>query len=46
MFICTFGSVLLASILACLVTTIGIYTISKYEKWGSKNIVYFMVNTQ
>ncbi len=42
MFTSTFGSVLLASILACLVTTIGIYTISKYDKWGSKNIVYFM----
>ena len=42
MFTSTFGSVLLASILACLVTTIGIYTISRYEKWGNKNIVYFM----
>jgi zinc and cadmium transporter len=38
----TFAIVLLASFLACLVTTIGIYTISKYEKWGNQNIVYFM----
>ncbi len=38
----TFGSVLLASMLACLVTTIGIYIIAKYEKWGNQNIVYFM----
>jgi len=38
----TFVTVLLASALACFVTTIGIYIISKYEKWGNKNIVYFM----
>lgn len=38
----TFGPVFLTSILACLVTTIGIYIIGKYEKWGSRNIVYFM----
>ncbi|MBN2547749.1 MAG: ZIP family metal transporter [Anaerolineales bacterium] len=42
MFTNTFASVLLASTLACLVTTIGIYTIRKYEKWGNKNVVYFM----
>ena len=42
MFTSTFGSVLLASTLACLVTTIGIYTISRYEKWGNQNAVYFM----
>jgi len=42
MFTSTFCSVLLASTLACLVTTIGIYTIGKYEKWGNQNIVYFM----
>ncbi len=42
MFTSIFGSVLLASSLACLVTTIGIFTISKHEKWGSKNVVYFM----
>ena len=38
----TFGSVLLASVLACLVTTTGIYIIAKYERWGSQNAVYFM----
>lgn len=37
-----FGAVMLASTLACVVTTIGIYVISKYEDWGSQNIVYFM----
>ncbi|MBN2388562.1 MAG: ZIP family metal transporter [Anaerolineales bacterium] len=37
-----FGSVLLASILACLVTTIGIYTISRYERWGNQNVAYFI----
>jgi len=42
MFTSTFGAVILASTLACIVTTIGIYTISKYEKWGNQNIVYFM----
>lgn len=42
MSISTFGIVLAASVLACLVTTIGIYTIGKYEKWGNQNIVYFM----
>jgi zinc and cadmium transporter len=42
MFTSTFGSVLLTSTLACLVTTIGIYIIAKYEKWGNQNVVYFM----
>lgn len=42
MFTSTFGSVLLASTLACLVTTIGIYIIAKHEKWGNQNVVYFM----
>lgn len=42
MFISTFGSVLLASSLACFFTTIGIYVIAKHEKWGNQNIVYFM----
>ncbi|HNT25017.1 MAG TPA: ZIP family metal transporter [Anaerolineales bacterium] len=42
MFTSTFGSVLLASSLACLVTTIGIYIIAKHEKWGNQNIVYFI----
>jgi zinc and cadmium transporter len=38
----TFAAVILASSLACLVTTIGIVVISKYEAWGRKHIVYFM----
>jgi zinc and cadmium transporter len=38
----TLGAAILASVLACLVTTIGIYIISKYEKWGNQNIVYFI----
>lgn len=37
-----FGAVMLASILACVVTSIGIYVIGKYEDWGSRNTVYFM----
>lgn len=40
--ISTFGMVFLASFLACLVTVTGIYTISKYEKWGKQNVVYFI----
>lgn len=35
-------AVVVASSLACVVTTIGIYVISKYEAWGRQNIVYFM----
>jgi len=42
MFTSTFSAVILASILACVVTTIGIYIISRYEEWGNKNIVYFI----
>ncbi|MEN8174030.1 MAG: ZIP family metal transporter, partial [Chloroflexota bacterium] len=42
MFTTTFGAVITASLLACLVTTIGIYIISKYETWGNKNVVYFI----
>jgi zinc transporter ZupT len=38
----TFVAVVMASSLACAVTTIGIYVISKYEEWGRKNTVYFM----
>jgi zinc transporter ZupT len=38
----TFFSVVFASSMACLVTTIGIYIIGKYEKWGNQNVVYFM----
>jgi zinc and cadmium transporter len=40
--ISTFGAVIVASFLACLVTSIGIYVISKYEAWGNQNVVYFM----
>ncbi len=42
MFLNTFSAVVLASFLACLVTTIGIFVINRYEKWGKKNIVYFI----
>jgi zinc transporter ZupT len=42
MFTSTFIAVIFASFLACIVTTIGIYIISKYEKWGNQNIVYFI----
>lgn len=38
----TFAAVVLSSSLACIVTTIGIWVISKYEGWGRANIVYFM----
>ena len=38
----TFYAVILASFLACLVTTTGIYIISKYEEWGNRNAAYFM----
>ena len=38
----TFWQVILASSLACLVTTLGIYVISRYEHWGRKHSVYFM----
>ena len=38
----TFGAVLLASLLACAVTSAGILVISRYEKWGLENSVYFM----
>lgn len=38
----SFGAVILASLLACGVTTIGIYVISKYEHWGHEYSAYFM----
>lgn len=41
-FMNTFVAVLLASFLACGVTTIGIYVISKYEQWGREHSAYFM----
>jgi zinc transporter ZupT len=42
MFTGTFAAVLSASSLACLVTTIGITIISKYERWGREHSAYFM----
>ncbi len=38
----TFVLVLLASSLACVITTVGIYVINKYAQWGNRNIAYFM----
>ena len=38
----TFWMTLTAGILACIVTTMGIYTINKFAEWGKKNIAYFM----
>lgn len=38
----TWIAVVVASLLACLVTTIGIFTINRYEQWGSDNVTYFM----
>lgn len=42
MFLNTFWAVIIASFSACMVTTFGIYVISKYEKWGNKNVIYFI----
>jgi zinc and cadmium transporter len=42
MFANGFVAVILASFLACAVTTIGIYVISKYEQWGREHSAYFM----
>jgi len=33
---------LIASLLACLVTSIGIYVIRKYERWGRNAVAYFI----
>ena len=38
----TFLAVVLASSMACIVTMIGIYVISKYAEWGRRNTAYFM----
>jgi zinc and cadmium transporter len=38
----TFLSVILASSLACAVTTIGIYVIRRHDRWGSDHAAYFM----
>jgi len=37
-----FGVVLLAGVLACTVTTIGIWIIGRYREWANRNAVYFM----
>lgn len=42
MSISTFAAVVVASFLACGVTTIGIYVITRYEQWGQGRTVYFM----
>ena len=42
MFTNGFAAVILASIVACAVTSIGIYVISKYERWGREHSAYFM----
>ena len=41
-FTSTFRAVLLASFLACVVTSAGIIVIRQYEKWGMDNVAYFM----
>lgn len=33
---------IVTSLLACLVTMIGIYMIRRYEEWGKKSVAYFM----
>lgn len=38
----TFAAVIAASVVACLVTTIGIFVISKYERWAREHSAYFM----
>jgi zinc and cadmium transporter len=38
----TFAMVIVASFLACAVTTAGLYAINRYEAWGRGNTVYFM----
>jgi ZIP family zinc transporter/zinc and cadmium transporter len=38
----TFVAVISASLLACLVTAIGIYVISKYARWAREHSTYFM----
>ncbi len=37
-----FWAIVLASFSACLVTTIGIYVISKFVDWGKNYVAYFM----
>jgi len=42
MFTHTFLAVVLASFLACAVTSIGIHVITRYEQWGREHSAYFM----
>jgi len=42
MFTSTWFAVVSASLIACLVTIIGILVIHRYEEWGKANVVYFM----
>lgn len=37
-----FWSTMLAAVIACAVTTIGIYMINKFADWGKKNVIYFI----
>jgi len=39
MFTDSFAAVIVASFLACAVTTVGIYVISKYERWGREHYI-------
>ena len=38
----TFGAVMVTGLLACAVTTVGIYIISRYERYGLEHSAYFM----
>ena len=38
----TFGAVMLTGLMACAMTTVGIYIISKYERWGREHSAFFM----
>jgi zinc transporter ZupT len=38
----TFWTALGASSLAAIVTTIGIYVIRRFKRWGRKNTIYFI----
>ena len=38
----TFLAVLIASGIACLVTSVGIYVIIRFAEWGNRNVAHFM----
>ena len=38
----TFWTALVASSIAAIVTTLGIYVIRRFERWGRKNTIYFI----